>query len=173
MRAQLVLPGTQTQTDPHALTSDDWYTPRAIVEWAIECMGSIDTDPAWSAQSMVHPTIGYTAQDDGLAQPWEGCVWLNPPYSDPAPWVRRASERKQPTMVLIKLDPATRMWGAHVWPKARAIVFFGRRLEFSRPDRTSGCPPWPSCVLYFGDGEVPLAKLRTGPWVSSVVSRWI
>jgi hypothetical protein len=72
----------QTQT-----TSDDYYTPK----WIFDALGlHFDLDVA----SPPHPTNVpcdryYTQADDGLASPWYGRVWCNPPFSKPAPWITR------------------------------------------------------------------------------------
>jgi hypothetical protein len=172
VRWQLALPNfaitTQTAGDD-VLTSDDWYTPAEVVSWAEKCLGGIDTDPAWSPRSHVRPGRGFTISEDGLSKPWDGAVFLNPPYSAPTPWIARASVRHEPTLCLIKLDPSTRMWSQHVWPRARAIVFFGRRLEFARPGALTGAPPWPSCALWYGPPP-PLDALKQAPGGSAVVT---
>ena len=65
---------------------DEWYTPSVLIEPARECMGGIDLDPASSevAQKVVQAAAFFTAADDGLAHPWRGRVFLNPPYSKAA-----------------------------------------------------------------------------------------
>jgi len=63
----------------------EWYTPKVYIEAAVKVMGSIDLDPASSdaAQAHVEADKFYSIDDDGLAQPWWGNVFLNPPYRMP------------------------------------------------------------------------------------------
>ena len=48
-------------------------------------LGEIDLDPASNAiaQQTVRASNYFTRDDDALAKPWEGRVWLNPPYAQP------------------------------------------------------------------------------------------
>lgn len=61
----------------------EYYTPRHVTDAARRVMGDIDLDPASCemAQEWIGAHRYYTQEDDGLAQPWYGRVWLNPPYS--------------------------------------------------------------------------------------------
>lgn len=61
---------------------NEWYTHPRYIEAAREVMGGIDLDPASCelANRTVKATYYYTEQDNGLLHPWNGRVWLNPPY---------------------------------------------------------------------------------------------
>lgn len=62
--------------------SSEHYTPPEIVEAAREVLGgAIDLDPASCppANGIVRAVRFFTKEDDGLAKPWSGTVFLNPP----------------------------------------------------------------------------------------------
>ena len=70
-------------------TSDNYYTP----PWVFNALGlQFDLDVA--SPSIALPWIPakkrFTILDDGLAQDWGGGkVWMNPPYSNPKPWINK------------------------------------------------------------------------------------
>ena len=70
-------------------TTDEWYTP----PWLFSAAGvTFDLDVCAPVDPILRtcPARAYfTAEDDGLTQPWHGLVWMNPPYSKAEPWVRR------------------------------------------------------------------------------------
>lgn len=102
-------------------TSDDYYTPA----WVFERMGlTFDLDVASPPGGIPWiPTRRYfTMADDGLAQSWEGRVWMNPPYSDSSPWVRRFLSHRNG----VCLVPHSRSaWWAELWDSDAAIADAG------------------------------------------------
>lgn len=71
--------------------SDDYFTPA----WIFEQMGlTFDLDVAAPPGGIpwIPAARHLTLADDGLSQPWDGRVWMNPPYSKATPWVRRFIE---------------------------------------------------------------------------------
>ncbi len=72
--------------------SDEWYTPAEYIEAARTMMGGIDLDPASCdlAQTVVKADVYLTKVENGMGQRWiRERVWLNPPYGDSAPWVKK------------------------------------------------------------------------------------
>src|SRR5690606_37841739 len=126
---------------------DEWYTPR----WLFDALGirfSIDVcAPLDRTFSSVPAERHFTAEDDGLAQPWEGTVWCNPPYSKPEPWARRMIHHGDG--LLLTHVPMTAGWCIAGWGAADAIRLFQAR-EFVRPDGTSQRPAWWLQLAAFG-----------------------
>lgn len=69
-------------------TSDDYYTPRWIFD-ALNLRYDIDVAAPPGGCEWIPADRYYTQADDGLAQPWQGVVWMNPPFSKPAPWITK------------------------------------------------------------------------------------
>lgn len=64
-----------------AQTTNVWLTPRYV----LDLLGHFDTDPcAATVRPWDCARVNYTVEDNGLLLPWEGRVWLNPPYGNEA-----------------------------------------------------------------------------------------
>jgi len=65
--------------------SYEWFTPQKYIDAARMVMGTIDLDPASTeyANKVVMASVFYNKSMNGLALPWFGNVWLNPPYNMP------------------------------------------------------------------------------------------
>ena len=88
-------------TVPPALLSHEsteHYTLQSILDAVIACMGAIDLDPASNSHEIpnVPAARHYTAQDNGLVQPWVGRVFLDPPFGPVSSGGSRSYTRSGP-----------------------------------------------------------------------------
>jgi DNA N-6-adenine-methyltransferase (Dam)/Protein of unknown function (DUF3102) len=139
-----------TMTVMGSSASPEWFTPAAIVDLATEVLGEIDLDPSWHPDSPVVARTTFTAETDGLAQPWAGRVWLNPPYGrEIDDWVARLAEHHAAGAVTeaIALVPARvdTAWFRRLDPFPRCFVW--GRLQFVNADTPA---PFPSAIVYLG-----------------------
>lgn len=102
----------------------------------------------------------WTESDNALAKSWSGeRVYCNPPYSDIAPWVRKAWSETA-AEVIVMLLPANRTeqrwWQEWIEPRRDrdgsplTVEFLPSRLRFLKPGQASIGPnerPPFSCVL--------------------------
>lgn len=115
---------------------DERYTPRVWIERARTAMGGIDLDVASCdyAQQVVQAARYYTQEEDALTLPWAGRVWMNPPYSDPFPWVERLIGFYQAgtitaaiTLLNIATTPA---WARLLWRGGYRVCLLHERIQF-------------------------------------------
>lgn len=81
---------------------------------------------------------------DGLKLHWEDKTYINPPYSNPLPWVLKAiEENKQGKQIalLLKLDCSTRWYRELVNADAH-FFFINERVKFN-----GKAPPWPNVLV--------------------------
>jgi len=154
--------------DPNADNSrednsgDEWYTPPAILDLARRVLGVIDLDPAScdEAQKTVQAKVHYTRETNGLAHPWSGRVWLNPPYS--MPLVKLFTERLlaehragKVSAALCLTNNATDTDWLQALLAEHAACFFNGRVSFQHPSKHSGSPRQGQVLFYLGD-DTPL-----------------
>lgn len=69
---------------------------------------------------------------NGLKLDWKEFTYVNPPYSDPLPWVIKAiieMNKGNIVIMLLRCDPSTKVWKlCHTYGE---ILYFGRRIKFN------------------------------------------
>lgn len=128
---------------------DEWLTPPEIVHK----LGAFDLDPC---SPVVRPwdtaANHYNVNDDGLAQPWHGRVWLNPPFGREAvKWLRKMAEHGD-GVALIPARTETAMFYECVWNVAQAVCFMKGRPHFHYVDgrRAAANSGAPICFVAYG-----------------------
>jgi DNA N-6-adenine-methyltransferase (Dam) len=138
-----------SKTWGHNAYSVEWYTPPAV----FRALGlSFDLDPAAPTGGVpwVPADRCFSRAENGLAQPWAGRVWLNPPYGREVKlWLDRLAQHGD-GLALVFARTDTR-WYQGVSRQATAVCFVAGRLAFVRPDgSTTGSAGAPSVLLAFG-----------------------
>jgi len=141
--------------------TDIWLTPPRL----LSKLGHFDLDPCASLDRPWDTADNhYTIEDDGLAQSWEGRVWMNPPYGRGMEnWMSKltnhASSGKGTGLALIFARTETKTFFDHVWDKADAILFIKGRIKFCTPDgKESGTAGSPSVLIAYGKTEIDVLR---------------
>jgi phage N-6-adenine-methyltransferase len=138
---------------------NEWFTPIEYVEAAREVMGGIDLDPAThpQAQQIIAARRFYTREDDGLAQSWQGRVWLNPPYAQPLierfvqKLVQEYTQGDVAQAVLLTNNSTDTAWFHAAAAVASSFCFTRGRIQFLDPDGDKCEAPLQGQVFcYFG-----------------------
>ena len=115
-------------------SSDDYWTPK----WLFDALGLVfDIDVACPPEGPAHTPCKrfFTQADDGLAQPWEGLVFMNPPFSNTTPWVDKWISHKNGIALLPEVS---RPWRNALFAAADGIVALPARMKFDVPDNRRG-----------------------------------
>jgi phage N-6-adenine-methyltransferase len=172
MSTNLIETGEMIDIPPRQITrartwtgDTEWYTPSHIIEAAAAVMGTIDLDPATSdaqqARAAVKATRYFTIENNGLNKPWNGRVFLNPPYA--RGWVDqfvakmvaayRTGELQQG--ILLTNSATETKWWQHAARHCNALCFPKGRVRFLKVKdgaltRGKSAPSHPHSILYFG-----------------------
>ena len=133
--------------------NDEWLTPPSI----IKSLGHFDLDPC---APIIRPwdMAGkhYTIEDDGLFLPWEGRIWLNPPYGKTMDMSLNKMALHGDGIALTFARTDTNAFHNYVFRHASSIFFLKGRLTFYQVDGTPGDfnGGAPSCLIAYGKNNV-------------------
>lgn len=137
---------------PHIPASQniEWGSPPDLVAELASEFGPFDLDVA--ASDELHVCSNYfTKEMNGLALPWFGQCYCNPPYGEEGVWVHKAIVevavgRAARVVFLIPSKTSTGWWHQLVEPYAATVRFLkGRRKFVGAPS----CAPFASAVVVF------------------------
>jgi phage N-6-adenine-methyltransferase len=126
--------------------SDNRPTPQKVFDWISQRFGPFDLDVAADDENAKCAKY-FTIDQNGLDQKWSGSVWMNPPYSNVLPWVKKAWEyAKAGHGTVTALLP---VWTDTGWFSDYVthgyITLLKRRIRFSKGAETSA--PFPNMVV--------------------------
>lgn len=121
--------GDKVSNDP--TKTNRWLTPK----WIVESLGDFDLDPCGAPNHILAKTTYQIDEgQDGLILPWNGRVWLNPPYGKEAPpFLKRMAQHKN-GIAFIFARTETKAFFDYVWDSADAILFLRGRVKFLNKD---------------------------------------
>jgi len=156
--ADLLAAGDKHVRGTFGTGENEWYTPSEFAELARQVLGAIDLDPASSEQANATVCAGtfFTEADNGLAQPWHGRIWLNPPYAQPAiaQFAEKMCVEREAGNVLAAIvlthNYTDTAWFQALARSADAICFTRGRVRFVSPSGELAAPTQGQAFFYFG-----------------------
>tara|TARA_B000000532_G_scaffold15503_1_gene11040 strand:+ start:1213 stop:1599 length:387 start_codon:yes stop_codon:yes gene_type:complete len=125
--------------------TDSWHTPQWVLDMFPDFWDPCPFNPDWN-ESM----------PDALEINWdETKIFVNPPYSNPLPWVEKVLDtklshnmagKKSTIVMLLKHDTSTR-WYKLLHEAGARILMFSGRLSFTNPDFKEMKSPHPSILV--------------------------
>lgn len=141
--------------------TDEWYTPEEIFVALHAYTERFDLDPCSPGPGHWVPADKiYTKADDGLAQPWEGFVFMNPPFggrNGHVPWLVKFLAHGNGIAIVRAYTSSA--WFHEYAVKAHAMCFPRGKTKFIRDDGRVGKAPGHGIVL-LGMGERAVKALE-------------
>lgn len=125
--------------------SDEWFTPAHIPA----SLGTFDLAPCAGPSN--HARRNIRRPECGLSIPWEGRVWLNPPYSNVHEWLEKLLAHNRGT-ALVNARPETQ-WFQRFTSQAIAVKWLKGRVDFIRSDGVATHPPVGSVLIAYGQED--------------------
>ena len=108
------------------IANDEYYTPRFIFE-ALNLDFDLDAAAPEGGVPWIPAKKYHTETINTLEQDWQGLVWLNPPYSNPQPFIEKFMNHGN-GIALVQISKA--LWFEKVWQDAHALCLPKIHLKF-------------------------------------------
>lgn len=139
--------------------SDEWFTPAHVFD-AMAVRFDMDVAAPEGGAPFVPCGRYLTRADDGLVAPWQGFVWMNPPFGGRnglAPWLDRFFHHGNG--VALVPDRTSAPWWQDAARWADGVLFTRGKVKFIRPDGSVGKSPGAGVTL-FAAGDFGRLALR-------------
>lgn len=146
-----------------AISSDDRCTPPDVLACVAALWpAGVALDPCWNPWSLVRAQLQWTKRDDALAQDWVHqlgklatlngpTIWLNPPYSNPFPFVRMLArtvdEVHGEALALVRHDSTTEWW--RYVEGCDALCLVRERVRFRLGGEETGAADHASTIAFW------------------------
>jgi hypothetical protein len=138
--------GHQSRSAKDYTPADDYYTPK----WLFDALGlefDIDVCAPEAGVPWLPTKSHFHMEMDGLAQEWNGRVWMNPPYSLPRPWIEKFIEHDNG----IALLPFSRSkMFIEIWNHADAVMTLPSNFKFEHRDHGTKGVFMPTALFALG-----------------------
>jgi hypothetical protein len=111
--------------------SDEWFTPPNLFE-SLKVFFDMDVAAPCEGQIFTPTQMRICVCKDGLKEEWSGLVWMNPPYSNPAPWVNKWLEHNNG---LALLPMAKSKWFVDLVQTDAVFVVLPSSFKFLSPSK--------------------------------------
>lgn len=115
---------------------DSWRTPKKVFDW-LDRIYRFDYDTACTVDNALkRPVWWRQAENDALACDWRGMCFVNPPYSDIAPWVDKSIRSADcgATVVMLIPSPNGEAYHAKALRHAKRLILINGRIAFINSD---------------------------------------
>lgn len=139
--------------------SNDYYTPKWLFD-GLELRFDLDVCAPEGGTGLVPADKHYSLKEDGLTSPWFGRVWMNPPYSEPKPWIDKFIEHNN-GLCLVAISRSKSFKA--LWDKCDGMVIFTTDLSFVTPEGKLKGIFMPTALMALGvENVAALHRLNRG-----------
>lgn len=128
--------------------TDEWYTPSYIFT-ALGMEFDMDVAHPRDHSFTKVPALSFL-YEDALNTPWNGCIWMNPPFGNgnaaKMAWMNRFFEHGNG--IALTPDRTASSWFKQCWQQAELVLFVSPKVCFIRADGTAGSNPSNGTVLW-------------------------
>lgn len=138
--------------------SDEWYTPKYVFD-ALGCRFDMDVAAPLDRTYVCTPT-GRFLHRDSLDHPWEGFIWMNPPFGKRngiVPWLDKIFLHGNG--IALTPDRTSAPWWQKAAKQCDSVLFVSPKIQFLRPDGSLGTQPGTGTTL-LAYGEWAFDRLR-------------
>jgi len=122
---------------------DKRQTPVAVFDRVRDLLNMPITHDVCAEDHTAKAGSYWTEEDDSLSKNWSyelpshQVIWMNPPYSDPATWCKKAYEESQNGLIVVGLlpdDRSTNWYQNWIEDKAQLVYVPNKRISFEDGD---------------------------------------